>query len=85
MNSVEEYNEIIDGFQSLFLVLLSTNRKESEAFYVHPYEKCCPSLMTEELGVEALTPLKVVELLDRYIVGQQEAKRAVAVALRMLV
>lgn len=48
-------------------------------------EKCNSCLMTEEHGVEALTPLKVVELLDRYIVGQQEAKRAVAVALRMLV
>lgn len=41
--------------------------------------------MTDELGMEALTPSKVVELLDRHIVGQQEAKRAVAVALRMLV
>jgi ATP-dependent HslUV protease ATP-binding subunit HslU len=42
-------------------------------------------MMTEEVGMEGLTPVKVVELLDRYIVGQQEAKRAVAVALRMLV
>ncbi|KAL3691654.1 hypothetical protein R1sor_005305 [Riccia sorocarpa] len=37
---------------------------------------------TDELGMEALTPGKVVEMLDRYIVGQTEAKRAVAVALR---
>ncbi|BBN15108.1 ATP-dependent HslUV protease ATP-binding subunit HslU [Marchantia polymorpha subsp. ruderalis] len=37
---------------------------------------------TDELGAEALTPAKVVEMLDRYIVGQTEAKRAVAVALR---
>jgi len=32
--------------------------------------------------VENLTPKQVVEQLDRYIVGQQDAKRAVAVALR---
>jgi ATP-dependent HslUV protease ATP-binding subunit HslU len=31
---------------------------------------------------EALTPRAIVEELDRYIVGQREAKRAVAVALR---
>ncbi|GBG80282.1 hypothetical protein CBR_g30649 [Chara braunii] len=31
---------------------------------------------------DTLTPSKVVELLDRHIVGQEEAKRAVAVALR---
>nr|HEX4317091.1 ATP-dependent protease ATPase subunit HslU [Kofleriaceae bacterium] len=30
----------------------------------------------------ALTPAKIVEELDRYVVGQREAKRAVAVALR---
>jgi ATP-dependent HslUV protease ATP-binding subunit HslU len=32
--------------------------------------------------VENLTPREVVEQLDRYIIGQQDAKRAVAVALR---
>lgn len=32
--------------------------------------------------MEALTPQKIVEELDRFIVGQQEAKRAVAIALR---
>lgn len=32
--------------------------------------------------METLTPKKIVEELDRYIVGQKEAKRAVAVALR---
>ncbi|PZS02120.1 MAG: HslU--HslV peptidase ATPase subunit, partial [Candidatus Chloroheliales bacterium] len=30
----------------------------------------------------SLTPRQVVELLDKYIVGQSEAKRAVAIALR---
>jgi ATP-dependent protease HslVU (ClpYQ) ATPase subunit len=39
--------------------------------------------MADEGGEDALTPAKVVEMLDRYIVGQREAKRAVAVALRM--
>jgi ATP-dependent HslUV protease ATP-binding subunit HslU len=34
------------------------------------------------MGAEALTPRAIVEELDRYIVGQRAAKRAVAVALR---
>ncbi len=34
------------------------------------------------LPIEELTPRQIVAELDRYIVGQQEAKRAVAVALR---
>jgi hypothetical protein len=33
-------------------------------------------------GMDGLTPAKTVALLDRYIVGQAEAKRACAVALR---
>jgi ATP-dependent HslUV protease ATP-binding subunit HslU len=33
-------------------------------------------------GESALTPAKIVEELDRYVIGQREAKRAVAVALR---
>ena len=32
--------------------------------------------------IECLTPLEIVAALDRYIVGQEEAKKAVAVALR---
>ncbi|CAM6006870.1 unnamed protein product [Sphagnum balticum] len=40
------------------------------------------ALEPDEGGEDALTPAKVVEMLDRYIVGQREAKRAVAVALR---
>lgn len=35
-----------------------------------------------DLGPEELTPRQVVEMLDRYIVGQSAAKRAVANALR---
>ena len=38
--------------------------------------------MTEERGVRSFTPREVVSELDRYIVGQVEAKRAVAIALR---
>ena len=38
--------------------------------------------MTEERGVRSFTPREVVSELDRYIVGQEEAKRAVAIALR---
>ena len=39
--------------------------------------------MTASMASEAqLTPAKIVEELDRYVVGQRDAKRAVAVALR---
>ena len=34
------------------------------------------------LPIEELTPTQIVSELDRYIVGQKAAKRAVAVALR---
>jgi ATP-dependent HslUV protease ATP-binding subunit HslU len=33
-------------------------------------------------GLESLTPKKIVEELDKYIIGQNKAKRAVAIALR---
>jgi ATP-dependent HslUV protease ATP-binding subunit HslU len=33
-------------------------------------------------ATESLTPSKIVDLLDRYIVGQKDAKRAIAIALR---
>ncbi|MFS8640376.1 MAG: ATP-dependent protease ATPase subunit HslU, partial [Symbiobacteriaceae bacterium] len=36
----------------------------------------------EHLDLENLTPRQIVAELDRYIIGQQEAKRAVAIALR---
>ncbi len=32
--------------------------------------------------IETLTPARIVEELDRYIIGQSDAKRAVAIALR---
>jgi len=34
------------------------------------------------LSIEAMTPRRIVEELDKFIVGQAPAKRAVAVALR---
>ncbi|GIX46629.1 MAG: hypothetical protein KatS3mg131_0840 [Candidatus Tectimicrobiota bacterium] len=37
---------------------------------------------SEAAVVEALTPSQIVQELDKYIVGQHEAKRAVAIALR---
>src|SRR5512137_2753815 len=36
----------------------------------------------EHLSVEALTPRQIVAELDKYVVGQHRAKRAVAIALR---
>jgi ATP-dependent HslUV protease ATP-binding subunit HslU len=34
------------------------------------------------IGIKNLTPQDIVKELDRYIVGQHEAKRAVSIALR---
>ena len=36
----------------------------------------------ETIGVNEQTPRQIVEELDRYIVGQDEDKRSVAIALR---
>ena len=36
------------------------------------------------MSQDDLTPKVIVEKLDQYIIGQQEAKRAVAIALRVL-
>lgn len=63
---------------------LSTSAETTTTSSEADFPNAAPSapLPPEEVGMEGLTPVKVVELLDRYIVGQQEAKRAVAVALR---
>lgn len=37
---------------------------------------------TGPIPAASLTPKKVVEYLDRFIIGQQEAKKAVAISLR---
>jgi ATP-dependent HslUV protease ATP-binding subunit HslU len=36
----------------------------------------------QELALEELTPREIVAELDKYVVGQKAAKRAVAIALR---
>ncbi len=41
-----------------------------------------PSLSSKKTLADALTPKQIVEELDKYIIGQSEAKRAVAIALR---
>lgn len=38
--------------------------------------------LTEEARLHVMTPREIVSELDRYIIGQQKAKRAVAIALR---
>eukprot|EP00485_Elphidium_margaritaceum_P000722 CAMPEP_0202686872 /NCGR_PEP_ID=MMETSP1385-20130828/2632_1 /ASSEMBLY_ACC=CAM_ASM_000861 /TAXON_ID=933848 /ORGANISM="Elphidium margaritaceum" /LENGTH=519 /DNA_ID=CAMNT_0049341541 /DNA_START=39 /DNA_END=1598 /DNA_ORIENTATION=+ len=40
------------------------------------------TIVERENWVESMTPKKIVEKLDRYIIGQNKAKRAVAVSLR---
>ena len=41
-----------------------------------------PAKATREWGAEEYTPRQIVDELDRYVIGQDEAKRAVAIALR---
>ena len=41
-----------------------------------------PSLSPKKTLADALTPRQIVEELDKYIIGQSDAKRAVAIALR---
>src|SRR6516225_797976 len=43
---------------------------------------CHPVILSKETAVADLTPRQIVQELDRYIVGQAAAKRAVAVAIR---
>jgi ATP-dependent HslUV protease ATP-binding subunit HslU len=39
-------------------------------------------LLTDDVGMHVMTPREIVSELDRYIIGQRKAKRAVAIALR---
>src|SRR6201998_3866833 len=41
-----------------------------------------PSAEEEQLALDDLTPREIVSELDKHVVGQKEAKRAVAIALR---
>src|SRR6266542_1219347 len=48
----------------------------------HPVTLSSPHAIDGEKQVAELTPRQVVQELDKYIVGQDAAKRAVAVAIR---
>ncbi len=37
---------------------------------------------SEPVGIDSLSPREIVEVLDRYVIGQRDAKRMVAIALR---
>ncbi len=55
----------------------------SKVFEVNPDgEASAVSVIAEKLAASDLTPRQIVEELDRYIVGQDAAKRAVAIAMR---
>ncbi len=41
-----------------------------------------PTAEEEQLALDDLTPREIVAELDKYVVGQKDAKRAVAIALR---
>lgn len=41
-----------------------------------------PKYKLEEISETSLTPKKIVEYLDQYIIGQEDAKKAIAVAVR---
>src|SRR4051812_42003865 len=47
-----------------------------------PASRAGSDLTTNRLQIENLTPAQIVAELDRYVIGQNDAKRAVAVALR---
>jgi len=46
------------------------------------YRKLLPEVADRPINLDTLTPRQIVAELDKYVVGQQKAKRAVAIALR---
>jgi len=46
------------------------------------YRKLLPGMADRPINLDTLTPRQIVAELDKYVVGQQKAKRAVAIALR---
>jgi len=70
----------------LLLLFFSTRSAQTESIGEAGFSTVAAAVTTvpgDDAGWESLTPAKVVEMLDCHIVGQQDAKRAVAVALRM--
>ncbi|KAH9541675.1 hypothetical protein CY35_14G077500 [Sphagnum magellanicum] len=68
----------------LLLLFLSTSA-QTESIGEAGFSTVAAAVTTvpvDDAGWESLTPAKVVEMLDCHIVGQRDAKRAVAVALR---
>ena len=55
---------------------MSGTKKVANLNFVKNKEK------NEQIKVSALSPREIVSELDRYVIGQKEAKKAVAVALR---
>ncbi|KAH9541672.1 hypothetical protein CY35_14G077500 [Sphagnum magellanicum] len=69
----------------LLLLFLSTRSAQTESIGEAGFSTVAAAVTTvpvDDAGWESLTPAKVVEMLDCHIVGQRDAKRAVAVALR---
>ena len=54
-------------------------KSKSRLFVAQPGSS---ALVEREMYVESMTPKNIVEELNRYIIGQENAKRAVAVSLR---
>ena len=50
--------------------------------FPRPALTCFVSFQTQDTVLTDLTPREIVSELDRFIIGQDDAKRAVAVALR---
>ncbi len=57
-----------------------SNGLHSEKSELRPVER--EKILMNEISMQELTPSKIVEELDKYIIGQTDAKRAVAIALR---
>ena len=54
----------------------------SGARHFHLWSSICPKPLDAASSLDELTPRQIVDGLDKYVVGQADAKRAVAIALR---
>jgi len=50
--------------------------------YIHKYKHKNIRTISQGVNLENLTPKQIVEYLDKYVIGQQDAKKTIAVALR---